>query len=99
ADLDQPRSRRAGDLAELVMSVVGLALISLVASPPSAIEGAINGVIAAIPSGLGGLWTTLVHLLGLTALVAALATLWRGRWAVLRDMAVGAALAVILTLL
>lgn len=93
ADIDQPRSRRAGDVAAAVLCIVGLALLSLVAIPPSGMEGALKAIISAVPSLMGGLWRILTDILVLAAGALVVAALWRRRWSVLRDMLVGVLIA------
>jgi glycosyltransferase 2 family protein len=94
ARTEEPRARRYSDVASLLLAVVGLALVSLVASPPARFEDDLMRIIAAVPTGLSGLWRTLIDLLFVFALVSVGAALVRRRWALLRDMLVAFALVV-----
>jgi glycosyltransferase 2 family protein len=79
----------------LLLAVVGLALVSLVATPPARIEEDLTRIVAAVPIGLAGLWRTLIDFLLVFALISVGAALVRRRWALLRDMLVAFALVVV----
>jgi glycosyltransferase 2 family protein len=91
---EEPRFRRHSDAVTLVACIVAIALASLVATPPARLETDLVRVIEALPSGLGGLWSLLVDLLRLLAIVLAGAALVRRRWSLLRDMVLSVALVV-----
>lgn len=93
ADLDEPRARRAGDLATIVIGFLGLILVAAVSIPPSSLEQTLSGIIAAIPDAMHGFWRVLAELLGLWAAFLVVASLWRRRWTVLRDMVVAVTIA------
>lgn len=95
---EEPRARRAGDLVTLIVSLVGLAFLALIAQPPSWLESAIVSVVAVFPSALWGLWRFLVMLASFGAVLLILAAAWRGRWLVLRDIAVALGAAILVAL-
>lgn len=92
------RSRRSSDIAAVVLSSVGLAILSLAAVPPSSVEHAITNVIEALPANLNGFWKLLLGILVRASALLAVAALVRKRWAVLRDLMVGLGVAAVATL-
>lgn len=91
---DEPRSRRAGDLIILVLSLAGLAFLSVAAVPSPRFELTISRIVNLLPAGLRGFWEMVVALAGLLAVGIALGALIRRRWTLIRDLAVGVLTAV-----
>jgi glycosyltransferase 2 family protein len=94
ASLEERRARRASDAVLLLLSFAGLALLSLVAVPPSGFEAVLIDIAAAFPAVLDGLWALGIGLLGWAGAGIVVATVvWR-RWALFRDIVVALAVAV-----
>ncbi len=83
---DQPRARRATDVILLVLSLAGVAAISLIAVPEPGFSRAITDFLAALPSALIGMWQVLADLPIIWGVVVLAATFARGRWKIGRDM-------------
>lgn len=91
---EEPRARRASDVIVLLLSVAGLALLSLVAKPPSGFEATLVEIAAAFPPALDGLWRLVIGFLGWFGAGVVVAAVLRRRWPLLRDLLVAAAVAI-----
>ncbi|MBY5162507.1 lysylphosphatidylglycerol synthase transmembrane domain-containing protein [Salsipaludibacter albus] len=96
---DEPRARRATDVLVLAAVLVGLALLSLVAVPPSGFEADVTRVIQALPDGLQPLWRALVRAVTVLSIVVVVAVVVRRRWMLARDLVAAAAATVPFALL
>jgi len=84
--VEEPRARRAGDLALLITGLISLTLLSLVAVPPAGLELGLINLVDALPSALDGTWRFLIGLLGMMAGLLAVAAVVRRRWRLLSDV-------------
>ena len=81
--VDEPRARRVTDVLVVVAALLGLLTVTLVAEPPAGFERSLMQFVA-VPGGIDGLWILLVDLLGLGAVVLAVAAAGtRRRWSLL----------------
>ena len=92
--MDEPRSRRASDVLLLAVATLGLGLVSVTTDPPAGFERALLSLVASLPSGLDGLWQLFVDGFTLVAVGVLAATLVRRRWALGRDLVLAALAAV-----
>ena len=92
--VDEPRSRRASDVLLLVVATLGLGLVSVTTDPPAGFERALLSLVASLPSGLDGLWQLFVDGFTLVAVGVLVAAAVRRRWALLRDLVLAAVAAV-----
>ncbi len=93
------RVRRATDMILLVACGLGLALLGALEEPQPGIQRAFLRFVAAIPSGLGGLWRLMSGLLLVLAVGLLLAVAGTRRWGLLRDLVLAAAIALGVSLL
>jgi glycosyltransferase 2 family protein len=82
-------------VASLLLAVIGLAVVTLLATPPARVENGLMRIIEAVPSGLTGVWLTMVDVLLLFAIACVAAALVTRRWGLARDMLVATVLAVV----
>ena len=93
--VDQPRdARRATDVILLVGSCLALALLGAIAVPQPGIERSFVSFLSSLPSGLIGLWRLLIAVATILAALVVLASVYRRRWALLRDLVLAAAIAI-----
>jgi uncharacterized membrane protein YbhN (UPF0104 family) len=76
-----------------------VALLSLIAVPPARLETELIRIVASIPAFMSGWWQFLIGAVGLLAVVIAIGTVVRKRWALLRDIALSVLAAVLLGLI
>lgn len=88
------RARRATDVLQVLTAAAGLWLVGQVAEPPSGVEAGVVDLVAALPPAWRGGWSLAFAGVALWAVGLVLVTLWRERWAVLRDVLVAALLTV-----
>ena len=96
AAADEPRSRQGTDVLLVVASLIGIASLGFVSSPPSGVERASVRFVAGLPSLFGDLGGLVVTALGAWALLVVVAVVARRRWALLRDVTAAAVAAVLL---
>ena len=81
----EPRSRRATDFVSLGLALVTVALLGVVAEPPSNFERAVLDVAQATPNFLDVVWQSSSDLLAVWAIALVVAALVRRRFDVARD--------------
>ncbi len=84
--VDDPRARRASDVIQLVVSAFFLAILAVIAIPPTTIERALITFVASFPDFLDGLWQVLSDLFFVAAVFVLVASAVRRRWALVRDL-------------
>lgn len=89
-----PRDRRPTDISMLVFtSVLVLVFAMRTNDGVGALESAITATLRALPGIFDPIWSILHDLLRLWAVVLIVVSLWRRRWGLLRDLALGWAVA------
>jgi len=96
--IDEPRARRATDVVLAAVSVLGLALLGWVNTPPASFERALIDLFEALPDFFDGLWQLLYDSFALWALVLLITALARRRFALARDLALASVAAVAVSL-
>lgn len=91
--VDDPRARRASDVIQLVISSFFLAILAVIAIPPTTIERALITFVAASPDFLDGLWQVLADLFFVAAVFLLVASAVRRRLALVRDLLLAALVA------
>jgi glycosyltransferase 2 family protein len=93
APVDEPRARRASDAIQLVVSAFFLAILAILAIPPTTIERALITFIGSFPDFLDAIWQALSDLLVVTAILVVVASGVRRRAALVRDLLLAALVA------
>jgi uncharacterized membrane protein YbhN (UPF0104 family) len=86
APVDDPRARRASDVIQLVLSTFLLAILAVIAVPPTTIERALITFLGSFPEFLDGVWQVLSDLLIVAAILVLIASAVRRRLALVRDL-------------
>ena len=96
---DLPRARRATDVILLLVSLIGVALVGVIAVPEPGFSRAVTQFLVALPDALVGMWQVVADLPVIWALVVLAATFVRGRLKIGRDMLLAIAVGVVSWLL
>jgi glycosyltransferase 2 family protein len=94
APIAEPRARRASDGIGLAIALFCLAILGVVAVPPSAFERALATFLSSFPDFLDVIWQSASDLLVLAAIAIVVASAIQGRGPIVRDLVVGCAIAI-----
>lgn len=93
---DAPRSRRATDVIDLIVSAAVLALLTAVESPQPGFSRALADLLRSLPPMVDAVWQVIADLAVVLAGLLAVIAVVRRRWAITRDLLLAAVLALLI---